>query len=299
MAANDDPNFQFRITVADAAQRLTADNRERLVFLYQLPPDDKEKSGLSILANLQMRGEFSFENPETLVDVMKACDRPDIAKDVAKDVEKQKKRRKGKDKEKKGKATPGPVQALLKEKTDWLKARFDEIVEQAAQLVDQVAKLREQIEKEGEGHHQGANHMLIRCEEEANKLQHSLRHARSAGKLSDRTLQTERELQKQISAAVQRVPMSMREKVEDMLRSSTVDHESPPSHIATPGRSKLWKRVSERKFSVGHAFSCRQVERNQCFCPKPSHHLVVQKQQTKSRSVVIMSHVTSCRTNHI
>ena len=244
MAANDDPNFQFRITVADAAQRLTADNRERLVFLYQLPPDDKEKSGLSILANLQMRGEFSFENPETLVDVMKACDRPDIAKDVAKDVEKQKKRRKGKDREKKGKPTPGPVQAL-KEKTDWLKARFDEIVEQAAQLVDQVAKLREQIEKEGEGHHQGANHMLIRCEEEANKLQRSLRHARSAGKLSDHALQLQTgiELQKQINAAVQKVPVPMREKVEDMLRSSTV--ESPPSHIATPGRSKLPVEESE------------------------------------------------------
>jgi len=240
MAANDDPNFQFRITVADAAQRLTADNRERLVFLYQLPPDDKEKSGLSILANLQMRGEF--DNPETLVDVMKACGRPDIAKDVAKDVEKQKKRRKGKDKEKKGKPTPGPAQAL-KEKTDWLKARFDEIVEQAAQLVDQVAKLREQIEKEGEGHHQGANDMLIRCEEEANKLQRSLRHARSAGKLSDRALQTGIELQKQISAAVQKVPVPMREKVEDMMRSSTV--ESPPSHIATPGLSELPVEESE------------------------------------------------------
>lgn len=232
MAANDDPNFHFRIIVADAAQKLTADNRERLVYVYQLQPDDKEKSGLSILANLQMRGKISFENPETLVDVLKNCDRPDIAKDVEKQV---KKKRKGKDKEKKDKPTPGPVQAQ-KEKTDWLKARFDEIVEQAAQLVDQVAKLREQIEKEGEGHHQRANDMLVRCEEEADKLQRSLRHARSAGKLSDRAVQ-EAELQKQLSAAVGKVSTpTMREKVEDMLQSPRV--ESPPSHIATPGLRK-------------------------------------------------------------
>lgn len=232
MAANDDPNFSFRITVADAAQKLSADNRERLVYLYELPPDDKDKSGLSILANLQMRGEISHENPETLVDVLKACDRPDIARDVEKQV---KKKRKGKDKEKKGKPTPGPVQ-VQKEKTDWLKARFDEIVEQAAQLVDQVAKLREQIEKEGEGHHQRANDMLVRCEEEADKLQRSLRHARSAGKLSDRALQMDAELKKKLRAAVQRVSTPMREKVEDMMQSSRV--ESPSPHIATPRLGK-------------------------------------------------------------
>ena len=217
--ASEDQNIQFRTAVVDAAQRLNKDNRERLVYVYELPPDDKEKSGLSILMNLQMRNRFSVDNSEGLVDILKNIHRSDIAKDFEKQIKKWRKA-----KEKKGKPAHAP--------STLLKTRFDEIVEQAANLVDQVAKLREQIEKEGESDHLTANELLQNCEEEANKLQHSLRRARSAGKLSDRARQMDAKLGDQLSVAVRRVSQPMREKMEEIVRNGS--NKSVPAYLATP-----------------------------------------------------------------
>ena len=219
--ASEDQNIQFRTAVVDAAQGLNKDNREGLVYVYELPPDDKDKSGLSILTNLQMRNRFSVDNPEGLVDILKKINRSDIAKDFDKQI---KKWRKAKDKqEKKGKPAHAPSA---------LKTRFDEIVEQAANLVDQVAKLREQIEKEGEDDHQKANELLQNCEDEANKLQRSLRRARSAGKLSDRARQMDAKFSDQLSCAVRKVSQPMRGKVEEIVRNGS--NKSVPAHLATP-----------------------------------------------------------------
>ena len=217
---SDDQNIQFRTAVVDAAQGLNKDNRERLVYLYELPPDDKDKSGLSILTNLQMRNRFSVDNPEGLVDILKTIHRSDIAKDFEKKI---KKWRKAKAKqEMKGK--PAHVPSTLK-------TRFDEIVEQAANSVDQVARLREQIEK-GEDDHQKANELLQNCVDEANKLQHSLQRARSAGKLSAQAWQMDAKLSDQLSCALRKVSQPMRGKVEEIVRNSS--NNSVPAHLATP-----------------------------------------------------------------
>ena len=231
---SDNPSsLQYRRLVADAALRLSTDDRRRLVFVYELPPDDKEKNGIDILQSLMMQGRFSAEsNPDGLVEVLREAKRADIWKEAEKQI---KKWRKAREKQEKKKATSEPAHSPPTDKLVVLKEKFDEIVEQATHLVDQLNKLTEQIQQEGEVPHKNANKLLRDCEESAEKLQRSLKQARSAAELSDRALEMKAQLQKQLENAVRKMPTSdVKDKMKDFVSGGELSYTDPPSFIATP-----------------------------------------------------------------
>ena len=228
----DDAKFQYRRLVSDAAQKLKAQDRQSLVFVYALPLDDKDKDGITILSTLLMRGHFSAEaNPEGLVEVLKVAHRNDLAKEAEKQIKKWRK-----SKTSTRPATPpdaAPSPCAIPPAVDAMKKQFDELVEQAANFVDQVCKLREEMEKKTADHHRKAHQMLVECQESADAIQRSLKKARSAAELSDKALSMKEELTKKLSDAVTKMSASiMKEKVEDFVSNkSAYNH---PTHLATP-----------------------------------------------------------------
>ena len=171
-AKQPDVDHKFRSTVNNVAQKLNGDDKERLVHLYDLPWDDSKKSSLSILANLQMRGHFSAENPKSLAEVLKAIGRDGIAKDVEKQIKKWRKRRH----ENSGVVSSGDADEA---QTTNFKSSFDEVVEQTGNVVDKVTKLNEEISINGGKGCEKASDKLQQCKEEVNKLQLSLNNAAS------------------------------------------------------------------------------------------------------------------------
>ena len=226
----DDAKFQYRRLVSDAAQKLKAQDRQSLVFVYALPLDDKD--GITILSTLLMRGHFSAEaNPEGLVEVLKVAHRNDLAKEAEKQIKKWRK-----SKTSTRPATPpdsAPSPCAIPPAVDAMKKQFDELVEQAANFVDQVCKLREEIAKKTADHHRKAHQMLVECQESADAIQRSLKKARSAAELSDKALSMKEELTKKLSDAVTKMSAStMKEKVEDFVSNKSAH--SHPTHLATP-----------------------------------------------------------------
>jgi hypothetical protein len=229
----DDAKFQYRRLVSNAAQKLKAQDKQSLVFVYSLPPDDKDKDGITILSTLLMRGHFSAEsNPDGLVEVLKVVHRNDLAKEAEKQIKKWRKSRPATppDAALSPRAIPPAVDAKMKK-------QFDELVEQAKNFVDQVRKLGEEMAKKTADHHRKAHQMLVECQESADAIQRSLKNARSAAELSDKALSMKEELTKKLNDAVTKMPASiMKEKVEDFVSERSAH--SHPTHLATPTQGR-------------------------------------------------------------
>ena len=224
----DDAKFHYRCLISDAAQKLKDADKRTLVFVYELPLDDKDKDGITILSTLQMRGRFSAEsNPEGLVEVLKVAHRNDLAKEAEKQIKKW--RKSTESRVEKTPINPCPIPPAV----EAMKEQFDELVEQAANFVEQVCKLREEMAKKTENHHRNAHEMLVKCQESADAIQRSLKKARSAAELSDKALTLKEGLTKKLNDAVNNMPASiMKKKVEDFVgEKSAYSH---PTHLATP-----------------------------------------------------------------
>ena len=218
---------QYRFLVSDAAQKLKAQDRQSLVFVYSLPLDDKDKDGITILSTLLMRGHFSAEsNPEGLVEVLKVAHRNDLAKEAEKQIKKWRKSKTSIRPAPPPDAAPSPC--AIPPAVDAMKKQ---LVEQAVNFVDQVCKLGEEMKKTAD-HHRKAHQMLVEYQESADAIQRSLKKARSAAELTDKALTMKKELTKKLSDAVTKMSApTMKEKVGDFVSDKSAH--SHPTHLAT------------------------------------------------------------------
>ena len=69
------------------ALRLTDDERERLVQLYDLPPIYFNKSRVQVFRALRMLGIYSHDNPEGLLNIGEVLQRRDIISDFREEIQ--------------------------------------------------------------------------------------------------------------------------------------------------------------------------------------------------------------------
>ena len=69
------------------ALRLTDDERERLVQLYDLPPIYFTKSRIQVFRALRMLGIYSHNNPEGLLNIGEVLQRRDIISDFREEIQ--------------------------------------------------------------------------------------------------------------------------------------------------------------------------------------------------------------------
>ena len=165
--------IRFRTLVAYVAEQLDEDNRDKMLYIYNLPVSYKRATTLDVLLKLEMLGVFSSCKPHDLVEVLNTLKRIDLAKYVEKRIKKQPKK-KGK-----GNQQPSPKDSLM------LKARFDHLYLQALHLNNQADDLCKELAEERHARHQRAESQLLECRDAAGKLARMLKAARSLAKLSE------------------------------------------------------------------------------------------------------------------
>ena len=79
--------LRFEEIVDKFALRLTDDERERLVQLYDLPPIYFTKSRIQVFRALRMLGIYSHNNPEGLLNIGEVLQRRDIISDFREEIQ--------------------------------------------------------------------------------------------------------------------------------------------------------------------------------------------------------------------
>ena len=134
----------FRRLVADFSQKLSKEERRRLVYirLYDWRERYRDADTLDILSKLETDGVFSPNNPEGLVEVAKDIDRQDLKAMVKEFVKKQRKEKAT------SKVAPKAVMSFESPVSDeelQLKAILEVTLSQAAVFVKQVDILQQAI----------------------------------------------------------------------------------------------------------------------------------------------------------
>ena len=139
----------FRRLVADFSQKLSKEERRRLVYirLYDWRERYRDADTLDVLSRLESDGAFSPENPEGLIEVAKDIDRQDLramVKDFVKNWKKQKKD-KATSKVTARAAMSFESKSPLSDEELQLKAILEVTLSQTAVLVKQVDILQQAI----------------------------------------------------------------------------------------------------------------------------------------------------------
>ena len=137
----------FRRLVADFSQKLSKEERRRLVYirLYDWRERYRDADTLDVLSRLESDGVFSLENPEGLIEVAKDIDRQDLRAMVKEFVKNSKKQKKDKATSKVAAMMSFESKSPLSDEELRLKAILEVTLSQAAVLVKQVDILQQAI----------------------------------------------------------------------------------------------------------------------------------------------------------
>ena len=77
----------YQALLRDVGKQLSTLNTDSIEFSENVPEDDRGKTGIKLLEHLQNKGRFSLWRTEPLRDVLRSCDRCDLANGLVKDYQ--------------------------------------------------------------------------------------------------------------------------------------------------------------------------------------------------------------------
>ena len=77
----------YQTLLRDVGKQLSKPDTDSIEFSEKVPEDDRGKGGIKLLEHLQNKGRFSLWRTEPLRDVLRSCDRCDLANGLMKDYQ--------------------------------------------------------------------------------------------------------------------------------------------------------------------------------------------------------------------